>query len=334
VFGPSRRAAELEGSKAFAKRFLARHGIPTAPFAVFDDADAAFEHVHAQPHDLVVKADGLAAGKGVYVCSGAAEATAAVREMLADRAFGDAGRTVVIEKRLTGEEASLMALVDGERAWPLPPAQDHKRVGDGDTGPNTGGMGAVSPTPALPDALVERCMERIVRPTVRGMAAEGRPYRGVLYVGLMIAGGEPCVLEYNCRFGDPETQAVLARLDEDLAALLVACASGRLPDRPLRVIPGAAVTVVLAAGGYPGPYAKGRPIEGLEAAARVEGVTVLHAGTRRQDGRIVTASGRVLGVTAVGPAVAAARERADRVASLIRFEGVHYRKDIAVRAMR
>ncbi|MEK6606356.1 MAG: phosphoribosylamine--glycine ligase [Myxococcota bacterium] len=333
LFGPSRVAAEIEGSKAFAKDFLARHRIPTAAFGVFDDAAAAERFAEQRGGDVVVKADGLAAGKGVFVCHDVDEAREAVRDMLVRGALGEAGRRVVVEERLDGEEASLMALCDGEHAVALDAAQDHKRALDGDRGPNTGGMGAYSPTPALPPDLARHAMETVIFPTLRGLSEEGRTFRGLLYAGLMIVRGEPIVLEFNCRFGDPETQAVVPRIDEDLAPLLEACARGRLARRAIAFRPGSAVTVVLAAAGYPGAYAKGAPIDGLDFAAAEPDAVVFHAGTRREGDRVVTAGGRVLGVTGLGADVEAARERAYAAVAAIHFDGMHYRRDIAARAL-
>ncbi len=335
VFGCSRAAAEIEGSKIFAKELMARHKVPTAAFGAFSQLPEAElfvdELAHGGAARVVVKADGLAAGKGVVIADGAADAKAAVRHMLAGETVGDAGRRVVIEEFLDGREASLMALVDGERVVPLQPAEDHKTVHDGDRGPMTGGMGVVSPTPVMSDLEVARAVREVLEPTARGLVAEGRPFRGVLYAGLMLTARGPRVLEFNCRFGDPETQVLMARLDEDLGALLHAVATGRRVER-VRFSARAAVCVVMAAAGYPGPYATGTPIEGLDAAARIEGVTVFHAGTRRDDaGRVVTAGGRVLGVTAVGDDVEQARARAYDAVAHIHFAGAHYRRDIGMR---
>lgn len=332
VFGPTAAAAQIEGSKAFSKRLCDEVGIPTAPFGVFETSDEAATWIAAQRVPLVVKADGLAAGKGVVVCDTPEQARAAAREMLVGGQHGEAGRRIVVEHRLTGREASLMALCDGERIALLDPAQDYKRALDGDRGPNTGGMGAISPAPSLPPALVRRALETVLRPAMAGMAARGRPYRGVLYAGLMIDGDAISALEFNCRFGDPETQPLLSRLDEDLLPLLVAVAEGRLREGLLRFVPDAAVTVVMASGGYPGRFEAGREIRGVERAEAVPGVRVFHAGTRASEGRLVTAGGRVLGVTARGATVAVARERAYQAAALIEFDGAMYRHDIGVDA--
>jgi phosphoribosylamine--glycine ligase len=334
VFGPCAAAARLEASKRFAKEFMARHGIPTAGFAVFDDLAAARAHVRRLGGPCVVKADGLAAGKGVAVCDGPEDAERALVECLAERRFGDAGAHVVVEERLVGEEVSFYAVSDGERSVPLAAAHDHKRALDGDRGENTGGMGAYSPTPFLPDTTAKRVLEEIVAPTIRGLAAEGHPYRGVLFVGLMLdAAGNPRVLEYNVRFGDPETQPLMLRMQGDLVPLLDAAARGRLGGVAELGWEDAAVCVVLASGGYPRAYQTGKPITGLEQAQADPDVVVFHAGTRRRDGGFVTAGGRVLGVTARAATLAAARERAYAAAEQIRFEGRHFRRDIAASAL-
>jgi len=334
VFGPSRAAAELEGSKVFAKELMAKYGVPTARFAVFAEAVEARAYVRTLGAPLVVKADGLAGGKGALVCRSLAEADEAIRAMLEGKVFGRAGERVVIEECLEGEEVSFFALTDGEQALPLAFAQDHKPVFDGDQGPNTGGMGAYSPVPTLGERLADELLETVVTPTLRAMAAEGRPYRGLLYVGLMLTRDGPRVLEFNCRFGDPETQPLMLRLDGDLVPLLAAVARGEgLPPR-LRWRPEAAVTVVLASGGYPGEYATGKPIAGLEVAEQVPGVVVFHAGTALREGRLVTAGGRVLGVSALGADLEAAVEAVYEAATRVSFEGMHYRRDIGQRALR
>jgi phosphoribosylamine--glycine ligase len=333
VFGCSARAAEIEGSKAFAKDFMRRHGAPTAAYGVFENEEAVarfcLEIAAEGERRLVVKADGLAAGKGVTLCADSGEALAEARRMLGG-AFGAAGRRVVIEEFLVGREASLMALVDGEAVAPLAPAEDHKQVGEGDTGPMTGGMGVVSPTPVLDEALTRRAVDEVLVPAARGLAADGRRFSGLLYAGLMLTADGPRVLEFNCRFGDPETQAVLARLDEDLAGLLLAVAQGR-PPAVVRFSPRASVCVVVCAEGYPGSYRKGDPIRGLERAAAVEDTVVFHAGTRRVGDEIVTAGGRVLGVTASGADLAEARRRAYQAVGEIHFAGMHYRRDLGLR---
>ncbi len=333
VFGPSAEAARLESSKRFAKEFMARHGIPTAAHASFSSADEAEAYVRARGGPCVVKADGLAAGKGVTVCAGPDEALHALAEVMREKRFGASGAEVVIEERLEGEEASFYALCDGERFVVLSHAQDHKRALDGDLGENTGGMGAYSPAAPV-DARVERLIvDTIVRPTVDGMRAEGRPFRGALFVGLMIDGGQPRVIEYNARFGDPETQALLFRLESDLVPLLVGAAEGRLPANATPVRFGEpAVCVVMASEGYPRKYASGREIRGLESIAGLPDAKVFHSGTRRENGRWLTAGGRVLGVTARGATIAAARARAYALCAQVTFAGAHYRRDIGSRA--
>jgi phosphoribosylamine--glycine ligase len=335
TFGPSAAAARLESSKAFAKEFMRRHGIPTAGHAVFDELAAARAHVRALGGPCVVKADGLAAGKGVAVCDGPDDAERALVETMGDRRFGAAGARVVVEERLVGEEASYYALSDGTNVVPLAAAQDHKRALDGDRGENTGGMGAYSPAPVFTEALEKRVLEEVVHPTVRGMAAEGHPFQGVLFVGLMIGpDGAPRVIEFNVRFGDPETQPLLLRLDADLAALLDGAARGRLDRAAAPAWRDAAVCVVLASDGYPREVRTGVPIAGIEDAERDPDVVVFHAGTRRgPDGGFVTAGGRVLGVTARGASVAEAQRRAYAACDRIRFDGMQLRRDIAARAL-
>ena len=333
AFGPTAAAARLEGSKAFAKDLCARYGIPTAPYGRFTGLAAAEAFIEGRPLPIVVKADGLAAGKGVTIAETRDEARAAAREMLAEERFGAAGREIVIEEFLAGEEASFFALVDGETALPLAAAQDHKRVGDGDTGPNTGGMGAYSPAPVVTEEVAERVMARIVRPTVAGMKAEGAPFKGVLYAGLMIEDGEPRLLEYNVRFGDPECQALTVRLASDLLPALVASADGVLDMFDLRWHEDAALTVVMAAKGYPGDYAKGSVIGGLDALPADDGVTVFHAGTREDGGTIRAAGGRVLGVTALAPSIAAAQRLAYKAVDAIDWPEGFCRRDIGARAI-
>ncbi|GED42743.1 phosphoribosylamine--glycine ligase [Cobetia marina] len=332
-FGPTAGAAQLEGSKAFTKDFLARHAIPTGDYATFAEVDAALEYLAAHPAPIVIKADGLAAGKGVVVAMTDEEARAAVRDMLEDNAFGDAGARVVIEEFLDGEEASFIVMVDGENVLPMATSQDHKRVGEGDTGPNTGGMGAYSPAPVVTADVHQRVMDEIILPTVRGMAAEGHPYTGFLYAGLMIdAQGAPKIIEYNCRFGDPETQPIMVRLKSDLVALCLAAEDGRLDTQTCEWDSRAAVGVVLAAGGYPASYRKGDVITGFDAA-EATGCKVFHAGTAEKDGQVVTSGGRVLCVTALGDSVAAATERAYEGVDAIDWQDVLVRRDIAWRAI-
>ena len=334
TFGPSAAASRLEGSKSWAKGFMRRHRIPTADFRVFDEQGAARAWASSRTRGCVVKADGLAAGKGVTVCETPEQALAALDEAMAERRFGDAGARVVIEERLLGQEASYYAISDGEHVVTLAPAQDHKRAKDGDRGENTGGMGAYAPAPVVDEAVEKKILERVVHPAIRGLAAEGMPYRGVLFVGLMIdAAGDPRVIEFNVRFGDPETQPLLVQMESDLVPLLDAAARGHLDRVPPPQTRGAAVCVVLASEGYPRAYPKGRAITGLEAAAADPDVVVFHAGTRRTERGYVTAGGRVLGVTARGEDVARARERAYTAADRIAFEGLQRRGDIAARGL-
>ena len=334
AFGPSAAAAALEGSKAFMKALCARHGIPTAAYGRFTDPETATAYVRECGAPIVVKADGLAAGKGVTVCETVEQALEAIDQAMRDEAFGAAGSVLVIEEFMAGEEVSLFALVDGEIALPLAAAQDHKRVGDGDRGPNTGGMGAYSPTPAFDAALLERVMAEIVRPTVAAMAAEGRPYKGVLFAGLMLTAEGPKLLEYNVRFGDPECQVLMMRLKSDLLPALLACADGVLESFDLRWYPEAAMVVVMAAEGYPGAYEKGSEIRGLEAAGALPDVKVFHAGTKRgESGACLANGGRVLGVTALGANVGAARDLAYRAVELIDWPQGFCRRDIGWRAL-
>jgi len=336
VFGPSQTAATLEGSKAFMKQFAARHGIPTAPFAVVKDMAAAEQEIRKRGAPVVVKADGLCAGKGVVVASTVEEALEAARSMLVDRCFGDAGSVVVIEDVVPGDEASVHAVTDGTSLVVLPVARDHKRIFDGDRGPNTGGMGVFAPSPAVDAALLARIEREILRPTIDGMRAEGRPFRGVLFAGLMITpSGDPILLEHNVRFGDPECEALVSLLDGDFSSLCASVASGSLEASSISVATSrSAVVVVLAAAGYPASPRTGDVIAGLDEAAAIEGVLVHHAGTRKVGEDIVTAGGRVLAVTAVGASIAEARERAYRAAALVRFEGKQFRSDIGASFVR
>jgi phosphoribosylamine---glycine ligase len=332
VFGPTKAAAQLESSKSFAKEFLQRHHIPTAHFAICDSIDEVLEalpHFHAP---VVVKADGLAAGKGVVICKTKEEAASAAAEMFSGRSLGDAGRRVVVEECLTGDELSFLVLSDGERVAPLVAAQDHKRIGDGDTGPNTGGMGAYS-TPNIVDSqMTQWLLQHVARPVVAGMKAEGAEYKGILYCGLMMTARGPMVLEFNCRFGDPETQPILMRLESDLIEALEASIDGRVSEGDFRWSQDASVCVAISSGGYPGTFEVGKKIQGLEDAGKVEGVKVFHAGTTRHDGGFFTAGGRVLGVTARAPNLKTAVDRAYTAAAKIGFEGAYYRKDIAAKA--
>jgi phosphoribosylamine--glycine ligase len=334
AFGPSRAAAELEGSKGVMKDVLARHNIPTAWYGRFTDMDAAKAFVREKGAPIVVKTDGLAAGKGVILCQTEDEAIAAVEQMMGDKIFGAAGDEVVIEEFLNGEEASFFALVSGTQVIPLGAAQDHKAVGEGDTGPNTGGMGAYSPAPIVTPEMEQRIMQECIIPTVEGMAKDGRPYTGILFCGLMIDDNGPKVLEYNVRFGDPECQVLMMRLDSDLLPVLKAAADGRLGDvGPLSWKDRAAMVVVMAANGYPGAYEKGTVIGGLADAGAVEGVTVFHAGTALQDGKIVATGGRVLGVTAIGRDVKEAQTRAYEAVDKLDWPQGFCRRDIGWRAI-
>ncbi len=332
AFGPDRNAAQLEGSKIFSKEFMARHDIPTAGFRVFDDPDAATRYIEEASRPLVVKADGLAAGKGVIVASTAAEAVAGVDRIMRERAFGDAGDRVLIEECLVGQEVSYHVVADGKRFIPLAPAQDHKRAYDGDEGPNTGGMGAYSPPPVVTPEVEQKILDRVIDPTLQGMAVEGRPFRGALFVGLMIVEGEPWVLEYNVRFGDPECQTLVTRWAGSILPIVVGSARGDLGDLRPRWEAPASLCVVLASGGYPGSYEKGKPITGLEEADALSNVTVFHAGTRLEGDTVVTSGGRVLSVTAIGADIDQAAARAYEAADKIDFEGKHLRRDIGWRA--
>ena len=332
VFGPSAAAARLEGSKIFSKDFMKRHGVPTAAYHAFDDADEAAAYICAAARPLVVKADGLAAGKGVVVASTTEQARQAVDDIMRGRAFGEAGARVLVEECLKGEEVSYHVIASGEAFVPLAPAQDHKRIFDGDRGPNTGGMGAYSPVPIVDALLEQKILERVVRPTLAGMVAEGEAFTGALFIGLMIVNGEPEVLEYNVRFGDPESEALVCRLGHGLLPLLLAAAEGRLEAQPPLWEHAAALSVVLASGGYPGPYGKGVVIEGVDEASDVPGVVVFHAGTARHVDALVTAGGRVLTLTAVGRDVNEAAKRAYAAAECVRFAGKQYRTDIGYRA--
>jgi len=334
IFGPTAAAAQLEGSKAFTKDFLARHAIPTADYQNFTEVEPARAYLREKGAPIVIKADGLAAGKGVIVAMTLAEAEDAVRDMLSGNAFGDAGARVVIEEFLDGEEASFIVMVDGEHVLPMATSQDHKRVGDGDSGPNTGGMGAYSPAPVVTAEVHQRVMDEVIYPTVRGMAAEGNVYTGFLYAGLMIdKAGKPKVIEFNCRFGDPETQPIMCRLESSLVLLVEAALAKALNKVEATWDPRPTVGVVLAAGGYPGDYAKGDVIEGLDEAAKLDG-KVFHAGTAlNAEGQVVTAGGRVLCATAIGRSVSEAQQQAYRLAEKIRWNGCFYRKDIGYRAI-
>ncbi|MCH8236626.1 MAG: phosphoribosylamine--glycine ligase [Proteobacteria bacterium] len=333
AFGPTAKAAVLEGSKGFTKDLCAKYEIPTGDYARFDEPDAAKEYIRIHGAPIVVKADGLAAGKGVILCRNENEAYAAIDHIMTEGAFGAAGAEVVIEEMLEGEEASFFALVDGKHALALVAAQDHKAAFDGDEGPNTGGMGAYTPAPVITDAMAARIMDEIIMPTIRGVAEEGRPYKGVLYAGLMITEKGPELIEYNVRFGDPECQPMMMRLKSDLLEVLVACAEGRLEGMTLDWHEKAALTVVMATDGYPGAYGRGSEIKGLDKAGKLKDVVIFHAGTREEDGRILADGGRVLNVTALGPTVKSARKRAYKAVDLIDWPEGFCRTDIGWRAI-
>ncbi len=334
IFGPTRAAAQLESSKGFAKQFMQRHQIPTAHYAICLSVEEVHEALKHFSVPIVVKADGLAAGKGVLIAKTKIEAAEVALEMLSGKMLGAAGERVVLEEFLEGEELSFLVMSDGERVAPLVAAQDHKRVGDGDTGPNTGGMGAYSTAGILDDKMRDWLLTHVARPVVAGMRDEGMEFRGILYCGLMMTARGPMVLEFNCRFGDPETQPILMRLDSDLIDAMEASIDGRASDGNFKWSSDAAVCVVLASGGYPGTYENGKKILGLEEAGAVEGVEVFHAGTTKRDGGFYTAGGRVLGVTARGADLDVALRRAYEAVGKIGFEGMHYRKDIGARAVK
>ena len=332
AFGPTRLAAELEGSKSFSKNLMKKYGIPTAKYEVFTNADEARAYVEKEGAPIVIKADGLAAGKGVIVAMTKEEALEAVHEIMDDAAFGKAGSRVVIEEFMDGEEASLLAFTDGRTIVPMVSSQDHKRAYDGDKGPNTGGMGTYAPAPVMTKELVAEATEKILKPVIAAMAKEGRPYKGCLYAGLMITDEGPKVVEFNARFGDPETQVVLPLLESDLVEIMLACVDGTLSDLDIKWIDGAAVCVVMASGGYPKSYQKGFAIDGLEKAKAAD-TLVFHAGTAEKDGAVVTNGGRVLGVVAKAPTVKEAVDKAYKGVAAITFQDAFYRKDIAHRAL-
>ena len=333
AFGPRANAAQIEGSKAFAKNLMKKYGIPTAHYEVFTEAEPARAYIRRTGAPIVVKADGLAAGKGVIVAMSEQEALDAVDTIMEDNAFGDAGARVVIEEFMEGEEASLLAFTDGTIIRPMISAQDHKRAFDGDEGPNTGGMGTYAPAPVMTPEMTERAVEEILKPTIAAMEKEGCPYRGCLYLGLMVTHEGPKVVEFNARFGDPETQVVLPLLDGDLVQIMCACADGTLADVPIHWRNGAAVCVVIAAGGYPAAYEKGYEISGLSTAESM-GVLVFHAGTAERNGKIITNGGRVLGVVGIGEDIAAAVKKTYAAVEKISFKDAYYRKDIAHRALK
>ena len=332
AFGPTQAAARIESSKAFCKEIMDRAGVPTAAYQVFEDPVAAKKYIHRQGAPLVVKADGLAAGKGVIICETTAEADRAVDEMMIAKIFGEVGLKIVIEELLVGEEASFLAFTDGRHVLPLASSQDHKRIGDGDTGPNTGGMGAYSPAPVVTPEVHEKIMEQIMIPTVRCMAKDGYRYKGVLYAGVMIQNGQPRVLEFNARFGDPETQPLLYRMTSDIVPLLLACVDGTLDQHRIEWDPQPAVCIVVASRGYPGNYEKGLPIQGLEA--RFDNAFVFHAGTKLAGKQVLTGGGRVLGVTGKGATIPQAIANAYAAAEKISFAGAYWRKDIGQKALK
>lgn len=333
IFGPSRRAAELEGSKAFCKNLLSKYDIPTADYRIYKEYDAARSFLLKQNGAIVVKADGLAAGKGALVCKSREESLPALERLMKKREFGPAGDKIVIEEYLVGDEVSVMAISDGENFVTLLPSQDHKRIFDNDQGPNTGGMGAFAPTPHIPADMMSRIENEIIGPTIKGMALDGFPYKGVLYAGLMITRDGPKVIEYNVRFGDPETQVILPMAESDLVEAILAARQGKLADLKWKNRPGGAVCVVVASGGYPGHYEKGKKIHGLDHQWD-DGLYVFHAGTRRQGQDIVTNGGRVLGVTALDSSISRAADKAYKAIKWIAFDGAYYRRDIAARILK
>lgn len=333
IFGPSQAAAQIEGSKGFSKDLMARHNIPTAAYKTFTDHASAVAYVKEQGAPIVIKADGLAAGKGVIVAMTEEQAIEGINEIMLDKIFGSAGASVVIEEFMAGEEASFFAFTDGKNILPLASSQDHKRVYDHDEGPNTGGMGAYSPAPVVTDSLYHEIVDTVVKPTIAGMAEDDCPYSGILYVGLMIKDGKPRVVEFNARFGDPEAQPLLMRMKSDIVPVLQACARGELKQEAIEWHDKAAVCVVMASGGYPSTFEKGLPISGLDTAAQMEDLMVFHAGTRFVDGQVVTNGGRVLGVTGLGTSVKEAIDKAYAGVTVIDWKDVHYRKDIGARAL-
>jgi len=333
VFGPDKKAAILEDSKVFSKRLLRKHGIPTADFKCFDNYQHARQYVSSKVAPIVVKADGLSKGKGVFVCKTNDEALQAIDSIMKDKVFGNAGNQIVIEECLTGEEISLLAFTDGRNIVAMESSQDHKTVFDGDEGPNTGGMGAYSPVPIMTSELYLKVEKEILVPTVHAMNREGRPYKGVIYIGLMVTSSGPMVLEYNVRFGDPEAQVILSRMKSDIVPIMLATISGELDMVDLEWYPQASVCVVMASGGYPGSYDKGKEITGLDSLKNQDGISVFHAGTKLSNGKIVTNGGRVLGVVACGEDIEDAQKKVYEAVNKISFDGVHYRRDIASKAI-
>jgi phosphoribosylamine--glycine ligase len=334
AFGPSKAAAQLEADKAFAKRIMRENSVPTAEYRAFDDFEDAKDYIVTREGGLVVKACGLAKGKGVYVCSDPLEALNAAEEIMVDKIFGDAGKEIIVEERLTGQEASILAFVDSRNIYVMETSQDHKPIGEGDTGPNTGGMGAYSPAPVVTDELMDKIIAEVLVPTVNGMNMNGTPFRGILYAGIMLTGGGPKVLEYNVRMGDPETQPVLMRLKSDLLEVMLATCEGRLDKITLEWDERPAVCVVMSSGGYPNSYENGVEITGIADANKLKDVTVFHAGTKLEGDKLLTNGGRVLGVTALGNTIADAQKRAYEAVDLIKFEGAYCRRDIADKAIK
>ncbi|NIA17217.1 MAG: phosphoribosylamine--glycine ligase, partial [Planctomycetes bacterium] len=333
AFGPSGAAAQLEADKVFAKQIMRANSIPTADSRIFDQFKAAKAYIASRDEPVVIKAAGLAKGKGVFVCTEPSDGILAAEKIMCDNAFGSAGSTILVEDKLLGEEASILALVDGKNIYVLETSQDHKPIGDGDTGPNTGGMGAYSPAPVVTEKLTEQIVREILVPAVSGMDRNGTPYKGILYAGVMLTKGGPRTLEFNVRFGDPETQPILTRLKSDLLEVMLAVCNGKLDTITLQWDSRPAVCVVMACGGYPGDYEKGKKITGLDEAAKMKDVVVFHAGTAEQNGDIITAGGRVLGVTALGDTIAEAKATAYKAVEKIHFDGAYYRKDIADKAI-
>jgi len=334
IFGPSKEATEIESSKVFSKYLMKKYNIPTANYEVFQNSEKAFDYIKQQIFPLVIKADGLAAGKGVFIVKNLVQARDALDALMEEKKFGEAGRQVIIEEFLEGEEVSILAFCDGKTVVPMVSSQDHKKIFDNDQGPNTGGMGAYSPVPFYPDEFKERVLEEILKPTIKGLQSEGREYRGVLYAGLVLTKEGPKVLEFNARFGDPETQAILPRLKTDLIDILNAVIEGRLHKINIEWEDNAAVCVVVASGGYPGKYQKGKAISGLERLEKMEDIIVFHAGTKLQDDKVITSRGRVLGITAWDKTISKAKERAYKGVKEIYFEDMYYRKDIAAKAIK
>jgi len=334
VFGPDSYGAQIEGSKSFAKEIMVKAGVPTAKFEVFDEFSKAVSYVEKKGAPIVVKADGLCAGKGVFVCETVESAIKALEKIMEEKIFGESGNKVVIEERLIGEEASYIVITDGVNFKALPTSQDHKRLLDDDKGPNTGGMGAYSPTPLLTSELKEKIEKKVITPVLKELGKQGYPYVGFLYAGLMIVNGEPYVLEFNCRLGDPEAQAILPRIENDFLEIIQATLEGKLSEVELKEKKESAVCVVMASQGYPGKYEKGKKIEGIESALKIPGIIVFHAGTKRVGEEVFTNGGRVLGVTALDKNIPSAIEKAYKAVSLIHFEGAHYRKDIGKKAFK